>query len=205
MQYDAIEQAIREQCACGNLDRATAMSIDAYGPEIFGYLISMMRSEADADEVFSVFSEKLWRGLGNFRWGSSLRTWAYTIAQNAMRTYVRKPHRARPHVPPSQVEELSKLQAQVRSKSAFYLDSEFKARFEELRKKLAAEEQAVLTLRIDRGLAWKDIAQILHEGEEAMNEEALSRESARVKKVFSRTKDKLRVLAENEGLVPSRD
>ena len=122
-----------------------------------------------------------------------------------MRSYKRQPHVARQHLPPSQIEEFSRLQQHVRSRSAFYLDSEFKDRFGQLRARLAPEEQSILTLRLDRGLSWREIASIILEEEEQPNAEAVERESARVRKVFNRTKEKLRAMAVQEGLVPSGD
>jgi RNA polymerase sigma-70 factor, ECF subfamily len=58
-------------------------------------------------------------------------------------------------------------------------------------------------LRIDRGLSWSDLARVLHEGEEdaALDDEALAREAARLRKRFQLVKDKLREMAKKEGLL----
>src|SRR5687768_6899943 len=62
---------------------AAAAAIRGYGPEIFAFLVSRHHNDLHAEEVFSIWSERLWRGLREFAWACSLRTWAYTLARNA--------------------------------------------------------------------------------------------------------------------------
>ena len=54
-----------------------------YGPQILGYLTSILRNDADAAEVFSQFTEDLWRGLPGFRGECPVRVWAYRLAWHA--------------------------------------------------------------------------------------------------------------------------
>jgi hypothetical protein len=55
-------------------------------------------------------------------------------------------------------------------------------------------------LRVDRGLSWLEIAAVCA-GSEAADEETLKREAARCRKQFERTKERLRELAEQAGLL----
>jgi RNA polymerase sigma-70 factor (ECF subfamily) len=57
-------------------------------------------------------------------------------------------------------------------------------------------------LRVDRGLAWDELARVF--SEQDLDEEALTREAARLRKRFQLVKEKLKALAEREGIVASR-
>jgi RNA polymerase sigma-70 factor, ECF subfamily len=88
--------------------------------------------------------------------------------------------------------EWSKLAEQARSIS---LSSSRSAGVAELRALLSAEEQALLTLRLDRGLAWAEIANILGAAESA----------ATLRKRFERIKRRLREAARKQGLVAKKN
>lgn len=79
------------------LEKAAALAIRAYGPEIRGWLARRVRQADLADDLFQEVCAGLWRGLPSFRWGSeeapcSLRTWFYKIAFYAICHH----HRASP-------------------------------------------------------------------------------------------------------------
>src|SRR5687768_9860130 len=84
---EAVEKEMRLLCERSDHAGAAALGLREYGPEIYGFLVAFMRRDDDASEVFSIFTERMWRGLPQFEWASSFRTWAYTIARNAARTY----------------------------------------------------------------------------------------------------------------------
>src|SRR5262245_39903075 len=91
-----IENEVRRLAAQGDAAAAAAAAIRGYGPEILGFLFASLRSEEDADDVFSLWSERVFRNILGFSWESSLRTWAYAIARNAAANFVRgKKNRAR--------------------------------------------------------------------------------------------------------------
>src|SRR5688572_25981948 len=97
------EQSIRALHAAGDLDGATTLAVETYGPELYGFLQALARDEDLAGEAFSTFAEDLWKGLPRFRWESSLRTWAYALARNALHRVRRDPaRRAGRNVPLSQ-------------------------------------------------------------------------------------------------------
>ena len=81
-----LELEIRELCTRGDHAAAATRLMRGYGPEIFGFLVAVHRSESDAGESFSDFAEAAWRNLPGFAWESSARTWAYAIARNVTRT-----------------------------------------------------------------------------------------------------------------------
>ena len=90
---DEAERAIREACDARRFDAAVNAALNTYGREILSFLAALLRSESDAHEVYSLFSEDLWKGIAKFGWRSSMRTWSYTLARNAAARYMNAPYR----------------------------------------------------------------------------------------------------------------
>jgi RNA polymerase sigma-70 factor, ECF subfamily len=197
-----LEHDIRSRCQRADFAGAAGIALRGYGPEIFGFLIAFHRSEQDASEVFSAFTERMWRALESFAWESSFRTWAYTIARNASLTYRDEAQRrARVYKPLPEGSQLSKIAEEVRQSTLSYLKSETKSRAARLREALSEEEQMLLALRVDKGLAWNDLVRVLHDGDETLSDEMLKRESARMRKRFQAIKEKLVELGRREGIL----
>ncbi len=206
---DAVEASVRARCEAGDYDAAATLAIKGYGAELYGFLVVLHRDDEGASDVFSLVCENVWRGLPKFGWGSTLRTWAYTIARHASLRYrKRAERRGRGAVPMS--EQISVLAAQVRTATAPFLKTEHKDAFTRLRETLPEEEQVLLVLRVDRELAWDDLARVLSErkycdndtDEVAPDPATLKREAARLRKRFQLVKEKLLALGRREGLVP---
>jgi RNA polymerase sigma-70 factor (ECF subfamily) len=171
---------------------ATAV-VREYGPQLLGYLCSVLRSEADAGEVFSMFSEDLWRGLPGFRRECPLRVWCYRLAWHAAARFLRDPYRGRGRR--LETNELSRLVEEVRSSVFLGRDQARQATLDKLRAGLSPDERALLVLRLDRGLAWAEVALVLtEEAGKPIDEPAL-------RKRFERLKDKLAARAREEGLL----
>ncbi len=198
-----VEAEVLSLCRANDFAAAATVAIKQYGPEIFGFLVAFHHNEQDAADVFSIFSEKLWQGLSSFRWQSSLRTWAYTIARNSSIRHKEQAKRGAVRVGLSDASVASKLAAQVRTATASYLKTEKKDRFVELRESLSEEEKALLILRVDRGLAWDEIARVMG-GAEA-SDETIKRDSARLRKRFQLITEKLFTLGKRAGLIKRKD
>src|SRR5207249_4636692 len=146
---------------------------------------ALHRSEDDASEVFSLFAEGLWRGIPGFGWHCTFRTWAYAVARRSSLRFRRDARRRAAHLLPlPESSPLLAIAAEVRTDTQPFLRTEGKNRFAELRATLPAEDQALLMLRVDRRLAWTELAQVLHEHEEPLAGDALKREAARLRKRF---------------------
>ena len=176
----------------GDSRAAATVIMRGYGPAILGYLAALARDEDRADDVFSQFSEDLWRGLPGFRRDSSVRTWVYTLAWHAWLRLERDAFRR--HGRPLVTEEMSRLAAVVRSTTALHLRTEAKDAVARLREQLAPAEQSLLVLRIDRGLSWGEVATVMSTSEERLD-------SRTVAKRFQRVKERLRLLAKDAGLL----
>jgi RNA polymerase sigma-70 factor (ECF subfamily) len=81
------------------------------------------------------------------------------------------------------------------------LKSEVKSRMAELRQHLPPDDQALLVLRVNRRLDWREIAHIMLDGAETADDAVLAREAARLRKRFQLVKERLRELAQAEGLL----
>lgn len=67
---------------------------DKYSGELYGYLFSLTRSRADAEDLLSEVFVRVLTGVSSFRGESSLRTWLYAIARNVWLEQLRKKRRA---------------------------------------------------------------------------------------------------------------
>jgi RNA polymerase sigma-70 factor, ECF subfamily len=198
------EQAIRRAYEQQDLETAATLALEAYASEILSFLGARLRRQSDAQEAFSMFAEDLWNGLPRFAWRCSMRTWAYTLARNAANRYMASPqNRVERNLTLSKPGRLSALVERVRSATHVYQRTEVKDRFRALRERLDADDQLLLILRIDRDMEWRDIA-IASSGDADLDDDAIDRESARLRKSFERVKTELKRMAEEEGLLGPR-
>jgi RNA polymerase sigma-70 factor (ECF subfamily) len=196
-----VEHDLKERCEKGDHDGAAAALIRAYGPEILGFLAALQGGHAEAEEVFSLVAEAIWKGMAGFAWEASARSWAYAIARNAARTRFRDEARRRRRQMNRSSAFFEEVVQQVRTETSAFLRTARRTRLQELRDSLEEEDRALLVLRVDRDLSWKELASVLSDGDEALDEEGLAREAARLRKRFQVVKDRLRELARREGLV----
>lgn len=188
---EQVEATLRQRHDAGDLVGAATLAIEAYGPEILGFLAATLGPAVEVDEVFSGFAEALWRALPRFRGDSSFRTWAYAIAR---RTALRAYRRARSHLRrlPCDSSAIAAAVERVRSTTAPYLRTSVKDDLGRLRAGLDDDEQALLILRVDRRLSWREIAQIFaSDTAEALADDELRRQAAALRKRFERLKTRL--------------
>ncbi len=187
----AIEERVATCLDQRDLRQAATEALQGYGPEIFGFLMTVLRDSDAANEAFSGFSEDLWCGIGQFRRESSFRTWAYQLAWNAARQLVRDAYRRR--VRRLRTSEWSRIAEQVRSNTSTGREAAIGSRLTEIKARLDPDEQTLLILRVDRGLSWKDVAAVMSDPGEPLDDAA-------VRKRFQRLKAKLHRMARREGL-----
>jgi RNA polymerase sigma-70 factor (ECF subfamily) len=195
-----LEAAVQRCCEEGDLHGATTLAIQGYGPEVLGFL-AVLVDRADAGEVFADVCVRLWKSLATFRWEASLRTWVYVLARRACQAYLkeRASYRDR-HVRLSEVPEIDAMIQRVRTTTIEALGKDRgTTRAERLRRQLTPDEQALLTLRLDRELDWRAIVRVLADDEREPSEDELVRECAALRKRFERIKEKLKRLAAAEA------
>jgi RNA polymerase sigma-70 factor (ECF subfamily) len=201
------EPALTALRVAGDVAGAVTLAIRAYGPEVYSYLRAIHREPDEADDVFSRFTEALWRSLSGRDLHCSHRTWAYAVARRTSLAYRRAERRRAAHFAPwPETTSLSALTAAVRTQTALHLQTAKRSRFAELRASLPEEDQTLLMLRVDRQLAWNDLVEVLAEdGEPPRSPEAIRKENARLRKRFQVLKEKLQDMAREAGLVPRDD
>jgi len=187
---EELERVIRAKWEQRDLAAAADLAIRGYGPEIYGFLVAFHRDDEDASEVWSRVTERLWAGLDRFGWHSSFRTWVYAIARNASIRYRQEKKRRREEALPegSQVD----LALRIRTDTASWLRTSARDRFAALRDSLPEDDRMLLVLRVDKNLAWNDLARVmLPEDAASLDEETLRREAARLRKRFQHVKERL--------------
>jgi RNA polymerase sigma-70 factor (ECF subfamily) len=198
------EAEIRSRWDAGDLEGAATCALHCYGSEVFSYLMAITRNEPEASDVYADFCEAMWRGLPDFRWQCSFRTWAYVLARHALSRRCRDPFRdAGRAIPLSRASEVFKIADSVRSKTLRFLRTEVKDQVAVLRERLDPEDRSLIILRINRRLSWDEIARIMYEEEAEPSTEQLRRKAAAMRKQFQRAKERLRRLVEQEQLLES--
>lgn len=193
------ERAVLELCQ----RRETAAAVDAalkgFGPEIRRFLMGVTGDVNAANEIYSIFSEDVWKGLNNFRWESSFRTWAYRLAWHATSRFMRSSagkKRGSSELLSSQIPQ------EQRSATQPWLRTDVKRSFRELRARLPLGDRVLLILRVDRKMAWPEIARVMHGDGEALDDGDSARRATALRQQFQRVKARLRSLAIEEGLIP---
>jgi RNA polymerase sigma-70 factor (ECF subfamily) len=195
------EQESDLRCAwdTGDYETVVTQLLQSHARAILGILIARLKSESDADEVYSMFTEDLSKGIKKFQWRCSLRAWAIRIALNAMMRWLTAGHR-RPERNVS-LEDSAVLEVadRVRSSTLAYLRSEVKSEVRRLRDELPPDEQMLLILHVDKAFKWKEVAAAL--ADEDLAPDKLKREAARLRKQFETTVKKLRESARSRGIL----
>ena len=184
-----LERAICELHARGELQEAVTRALRGYGSELYGFLFAMHRNEDEAAEIFAMLSEDLWRGIAGFQFKCSFRTWAYMLARNAAFRYRRREGKRQGREVRLSSSLISQLVADVVSSSAAELGGR-RSQLEQLRDSLPPDDRTLLVLRLDKELSWADVARVML-GEDDPAEDALKRETARLRKRFQLVKERL--------------
>jgi len=98
---------------------------------------------------------------------------------------------------------VANLAQEERSETQPWLRTDVRDGFHRMHGLLGPADRMLLTLRVERKMAWEDIARILSEGCEAASERAIQRKATALRQQFKRLKAKLRAMAAREGLLES--
>jgi RNA polymerase sigma-70 factor (ECF subfamily) len=177
-------------------DELAALALESYGGELYGFVVHVVGEPVRAADVFSRTIEDFWRGLPSFAGGCSVRIWLYRLAHQASVQHHRSPWRRVPSAGSSAPSQRAAAAHTVTASRRSELDD----RWRELRCELSPEDRALLVLRVDRGLAWHDIAQVMRSESSDDSADAVTREAARLRTRFQLLKDQLRVRARAAGL-----
>lgn len=172
---------------------ATTLALTSYGPELVSWLCAML-SETDAHDAFSILAEELWKSLPKFDGRCSARTWCYMLARAAVARVLSPAARRREQLV-SHIPSVAHAVTQVWSTTGQRQQRQHNI-YAQIRNELDPDDQLLLVLRVDRNLAWNDIALVML-GEHASADE-VTRKAATLRKQFERVKQRLRELATTE-------
>jgi RNA polymerase sigma-70 factor (ECF subfamily) len=181
-----VERTAKEHLARRDYEGAATVALEAYGPEILGFLVAIHRDRLDAGDVFSAFCEDFWTALPRFRGEASLRTWAYTLARHASAHFFREPHRRRASAL-SNHPELQELEERIRTRTPSFLGKSTRDLVSELRQQLTADEQMLLILRVDRDMPWDEVASVMETAAPVLRKR-FERVKARLRKLVDEAK-----------------
>ena len=168
---------------------ATTQAMRAYGSEVLVYLRGVLHDEAAAMEAFSLFSERIWRTFPGFRREASVKTWAYRTAWWASRDYKRsRAARVEEVVDPEVLDLVREVTATTPGRRSEKDDA-----WHAVLAALDASDRSILLLRIERELSWREVARIMTDEGEPVDEAAL-------RKRYERLKPRLRELMTKHGL-----
>jgi RNA polymerase sigma-70 factor (ECF subfamily) len=200
--HTEIEDHVQSALAADDVRLAATRALENLGPDVLRFLSARLADRAQAEEAYLQFSEDLWLGMPAFRWDTKLRTWMFVLARTAAIRVSRK--RRREVELPLGFAGYPQLREHVRTTTARYLRLEIKDRMREIRQRLDEDDQTLLILRIDRKLDWSALAVVMNEVSSDAQPGDVERAIERLQKCFQAAKQRLRTLAEAEGLLPPR-
>jgi RNA polymerase sigma-70 factor, ECF subfamily len=175
-----LDEEVHHLVVAGREREAADLLLTQLSAELRPFLHRLLGDAALADEALSATGERLWRGLAKFRWDCSLRSWSYIVARReASRCRTRHRMMVGRQTTLSSADEI----AAPRGTSERVLSTTRRDILEDLRAKLSDEDRDLLVLRVERGLAWKDIAAAFLE-EEGRDEDTIRREAARLRQRY---------------------
>jgi RNA polymerase sigma-70 factor (ECF subfamily) len=199
---EELEREIRKHFDAGDKERAATVLLKGYGREVLGFLIARLRDRDAAADVFSLFTEDLWKGFDGFRWDCSARVWSYALARHAASRYIGDAQKRRKrYVALSRAGPLSAIEQKIRTATLRAARTEARSGIERLRESLPVEEQTLIMLRVNRKLDWKEIALIMTGDAAGSPDATLEKEAVRLRKRYQLVKDKLRRMALEQGLI----
>lgn len=194
------ERDLHEVCRQGDMEEALVRALAAYGPEFMRLMAAVLHDHGRSRKAFGLFREELRRGLPEFRWECSFRSWAYRLARNAcdlvMHAPPGSPAAATERGPP---DEVPRRHVEVRP----WQRTSVRERLRALRESLEPRERLLLLLRVDQRLSWREVARVMSDGDEPLTDEALDREAMALRQQFQHLKVRLRTLGMEEGLIAS--
>jgi RNA polymerase sigma-70 factor, ECF subfamily len=187
--------AIVVQHEPANLTQSLQLLFRRYAAEMRAFLRSRTGSRHSMEDVYSVFTEDVWKGLPQLRSEKHMRSWLYVIARNALSRHVRFKRRWRLRHTFSGLESMP-----AEARQSYGTRQGNLAQLTPLLAELDAADRRLLDQRLVKALPWRDIA--LQHAREAgdISEAFVTRESARLRKRYQLLLLSLRQRAELPGM-----
>lgn len=158
-----------------------------YAAEVRAFLRSRTSSRYSMEEVYSAFSEDVWKGLPQVRSEAPARSWIYVVARNALSRHVRSKRRFRDRYTFSGVDNaVAELRQSLVAREGQL------AQLAPLLTSLNEADRLLLERRLIQARAWRDIALETARAAGDTSEAAVTRESARLRKRYQLLIESLR-------------
>jgi RNA polymerase sigma-70 factor (ECF subfamily) len=192
---------VHELFLAGREREAADLLLTRLSPELRPFLHRLLGEVALADEALSNTCERLWRGLPKFRWECSLRSWSYIVARREA-SRCRAIH-ARAGAQQTTLSAAVAMPAHPATNRT--VSTTKRSLLEDLRASLSDEDRDLIVLRVERGLAWKEVAASFLDDDEP-SPEAIQREAARLRQRYRSIREGLAIaLAEHSARSPEHD
>ncbi len=137
-------------------EAAFEMLIDKYRTMVFSLLWRMLGSREAAEDGTQAVFVKVFKNIRKFKGNSSFKTWVYSIALNEGRSSLRKLKKA-----PIQHNDEIEIEDSSGTPENEILDSEEKALLFRAMRELSYKQRAVITMRLNEEVPFKEIAAAL--------------------------------------------
>jgi RNA polymerase sigma-70 factor, ECF subfamily len=161
------------------LARSLSLLIRRYAVEVRAFLRSRTGSRHSMEEVYSVFTEDVWKGLPQLRSEKHARTWLYVVARNALSRHVRFKRRWRLRHTFSGLDS-----APAELEQSYGTQRGNLQQLTPLLAELSEPDRELLDQRLVKALPWREIALASARAAGDTSEAFVTRESARLRKRY---------------------
>ncbi len=197
-----LEAEVRDLCQRGEVGRAAERVLQGHGQEIRQVMSGILRDAVRVQDAFSIFCERLLKGLPGYRGEGQLWMWLYRMARNACLQLLKAPTGRELPVSDSQFPEQAQRE---RSQTPPWQQEAMKERFRALRENLPSQERLLLALRLDQQLSWREVARHMAGTHGPLTDEALNRRAITLRQQFQRAKARLHALAREDRLLGGQE
>jgi len=180
------------------IPEASDIVLARLSPELRPFLHRLLGELTLVDEAHAATCDRLSKELRSFRWDCSLRSWIFIVAtREARRCRLRHPQGRR-------AAKSSTTVSPVDGATWTHSPTVRQDIVEALRESLSEEDRDLLVLRVERGLAWREIAAAFLD-DEAADRDIIARGAARLQQRYRSIRDDLKsALAKRDaaGLPP---
>ncbi len=161
---DAIpfDEELVERARAGD-DAAFSELVERHHGAAYRVAFSMLQDDDAAQDVVQDTFIKAFRALGGFRGDSSFRTWVLTIAGNQARGALRKRGRRKE----TALEDAGPMRSEQKAPDEEAVDAQEAGRARKMLERLPEKQKLSVTLRIEEGLSFKEIGEVIGSSEGA--------------------------------------
>ena len=138
-------------------DAALSGWVERHHAPAYRVAFGLLQDDDAAQDVVQDAFIKAFRALGGFRGEASFRTWVLTIARNEARGALRRRGRRRE----TALEDAGPVRSEQKAPDTEAVDAQEAARARRMMETLPEKQKLSVTLRIEEGLSFKEIGEII--------------------------------------------